>query len=77
MKYTFVNNAVHRAARFFMYRTFVAAKYGYLGQGNRVKIPDCVIAAIRSRYRAAGCDCAVAALASCRIHGYTGHKERQ
>ena len=52
------------------------AEYGYLGQGNRVIIPHCVITAIRSRYRAAACDCAVEALSSCSIHGYTGHRER-
>ena len=47
-----------------MYRAFVAAKYGYLGHGNRVRIPLCVVAAIRARYRATGCDCAIRDLAS-------------
>ena len=65
---------LHRAARKFMYRTFVAAKYGHLGQGNRVKIPDCVIAAIRARYRAPGCECEGLALANCAAHGYTGFR---
>ena len=69
-------DGLHRAARFFMYRAFVAAKYGYLGHGNRVRIPLCVVTAIRARYRAAGCDCAMRDLASCTAHGYVGHRER-
>ena len=69
-------DGLHRAARFFMYRAFVAAKYGYLGHDNRVRIPLCVVTAIRARYRAAGCDCAMCDLASCTAHGYVGHKER-
>ena len=64
----------HRNARKFMYRAFVAAKYGHLGKGNRVRLPDCVVAAIRARYRAPGCDCAVCDLAACRVHGYAGYK---
>ena len=64
----------HRQARYFLYRKFVAAKYGYLGYGNRVRIPDCVVRAIRARYRAPGCDCPVARLASCRMHGYVGYR---
>ena len=43
---------LHRAARWFMYRTFVAAQYGYLGKGVRVRIPLCVVAAIRCRFPA-------------------------
>ena len=66
----------HRAARWFMYRTFVAAQYGRLGAGVRVRIPDCVIAAIRSRYPAPNCDCAVAQIAHCQTHGYTGHRDQ-
>ena len=64
-----------RAARWFMYRTFVAAKYGHLGAGVRVRIPDCVIAAIRSRYRDPACNCAVKDIAQCQQHGYTGHRD--
>lgn len=67
---------LHRQARFFMYRAFVAAKYGHLGQGNRVQLPDCVVAAIRSRFRAPSCDCLGAQLVACRVHGYTGYRER-
>ena len=66
----------HRSARFFMYRAFVAAQYGYLGAGNRVRIPLCVVAAIRARYRAPGCDCPTRNLATCSAHGYVGHKDR-
>ena len=66
---------LHRSARWFMYRTFVAAQFGYLGAGVRVRIPECVVAAIRSRYRAPGCDCAVKDIGACRAHGYTGFRE--
>lgn len=69
--------SLHRSARWFIYRAFVGAKYGHLGQGNRVRIPLCVVGAIRSRYRAPGCDCAASAIATCAAHGYTGHKEVQ
>jgi len=70
-------NTLHRAARWFMYRTYVAATYGMLGQGCRVRIPLCVVAAIRSRYvyRAVECDCGPEAIATCSKHGYTGHSE--
>lgn len=67
--------ALHRAARWHMYRTFVAAMYGYLGQGVRVRISHCVIAAIRCRYRAPQCDCAPNDIATCAVHGYVGHRE--
>ena len=66
---------LHRAARWFMYRTFVAAQYGYLGQGVRVRIPLCVVAAIRCRFPAPGCDCVPAAIATCQTHGYVGHRD--
>ena len=68
-------NDLHRSARWFMYRTFVAASYGTLGRGCRVRIPLCVVAAIRCRYRAVGCDCGAEAIATCTAHGYTGHRE--
>jgi hypothetical protein len=35
-----------------------------------------VMAAIRSRYRAPGCDCSMDVIASCVIHGYAGFKEK-
>jgi|TARA_B110000196_G_C20551072_1_gene388837 hypothetical protein len=66
---------LHRAARWSMYRTFVGAQYGYLGQGVRVRIPLCVVAAIRCRYPAAGCDCVSPAIATCIVHGYVGHRD--
>lgn len=66
---------LHRAARWFMYRTFVAAQYGYLGKGCRVRIPLCVVAAIRCRFPAPGCNCTPAAIAACRTHGYVGHRD--
>ena len=67
--------SLHRSARWHMYRAYVAAAYGHLGQGNRVRISDCVIAAIRCRYRAPGCDCTPRDIATCSRHGYTGHKD--
>jgi hypothetical protein len=66
--------ATHRHARWYMYRTYVACKYGRLGAGVRVTIEDCVIAEIRSRFRAPGCDCSLDAIATCTQHGYRGHK---
>ena len=70
---------LRRGARWFMYRTFVHAQYGAgaLGAGVRVRIPDCVVAAIRSRYRAPGCNCAVCDIAHCQAHGYTGYRDSQ
>jgi hypothetical protein len=65
--------ATHRGARWFMYRAFVAAKYGYLGRGVRVRIPDCVIAAIRSRYRAPHCACNLQSIVTC--NRYVGHSD--
>jgi hypothetical protein len=64
-----------RAARKFMYRTFVAAQYGHLGYGVRVRIPDCVKCAIRWRYPNPGCDCSLSAIATCTRHGYMGHRD--
>jgi hypothetical protein len=66
--------ATKRHARWFMYRTFVAYKYGYLGKGVRVTIPDCVIAEIRDRFRAPGCECSLDTIAACTEHGYRGHR---
>ena len=64
-----------RAARKHMYRTFVAARFGFLGAGVRVRIPDCVVAAIRSRFRAPGCGCSLDEIATCTTHGYTGFRD--
>jgi len=65
----------HRAARKRAYRLFVAAHFGYLGSGVRKRIPDCVVAAIRVRYRAPGCDCSIEQIATCAGHGYVGFRE--
>ena len=62
-----------RGARWYMYRAFVAHKYGYLGRGVRVRIPDCVIASIRSRYRAPGCECNLRDIVTCTL--YRGHRD--
>jgi hypothetical protein len=66
-----------RNARWYRYRTYVRAKYGYLGRGVRVRISDCVVAAIRNEFRAPGCDCALGDLARCtrqspRLPGTSG-----
>lgn len=66
-----------RAARWYLYRTFVATKYGQLGKGIRVQIPECAVAAIRRTFRAPGCLCEGAALARCTEHGYTGYKAQK
>jgi len=63
--------AVRRAARKFIYRTFVAAQYGYLGHGVCIRIPDCVVAAIRWRFPNPGCNCELSAIGTCQAHGYT------
>jgi hypothetical protein len=63
-----------KSARFFMYRAFVAAKYGHLGKGNRVRIPECVVAVIRMRFRSPECDCDASAIGRCSAHGHTGYQ---
>jgi hypothetical protein len=69
----------HRAARWYMYREYVAAAFGYLGRGNRVTLPECVTSAIRDTFRAPGCNCPVGTgygnIAQCLTHGYTGHRD--
>jgi hypothetical protein len=71
----FDEEPLNRAARKTMYRAFVAARFGHLGAGVRVRIPDCVLAAIRIRFPAPGCNCSVAEIAHCDQHGYTGHRD--
>ena len=74
---------LHRSARWYMYRTYVASQYGHLGPGIRVRIPPCVVGAIRSRYPAPGCTCTtIDALMSCTCcdahtgrHCYKGHRD--
>jgi hypothetical protein len=65
IEFDFEVEALHRAARKHMYRTYVAARFGYLGRGVRVRLPDCVVAAIRSRYRIPTCECSLDAIVSC------------
>ena len=74
IEFDFEVEALHRAARKHMYRTYVAARFGYLGRGIRVRLPDCVVAAIRSRYRIPTCECSLDAIVSCDC-GYSGFKE--
>ena len=62
-----------RGARWFMYRTYVAYRFGYLGPGVRVRIPNCVIAVIRMRYRAPGCTCNASEILTCSK--YRGHRD--
>lgn len=40
----------NRTLRHTSYRQFVLWKYGYLGSGNRVVIPSCVVCKIRNHY---------------------------
>ena len=42
-----ISNAVVRKS---MYRSFTYLKFGHLGKGNRVKVPNCVVEKIRSMY---------------------------
>ena len=74
IEFDFEVEALHRAARKHMYRTYVAARFGYLGRGVRVRLPDCVVAAIRSRYRIPTCECSLDAIVSCNC-GHSGFKE--
>ena len=73
----FDEEATLRSARWYMYRMYVAHAFGFLGAGVRVRIPDCVVATIRARYRAPGCTCALAALGpgTC-CNRYRGHKDK-
>ena len=66
---------VYRAARWFLYRQCIALQYGHLGRGVRIKLPNCVVGAIRSRWREPSCTCeTIVELATCRLHGYTGFR---
>jgi len=70
------HGSLHRQARWYMYRTFVATSYGTLGRGCRVRIPLCVVAAIRCRFPAPDCNCGPEAIATCTVHGYIGHRDQ-
>ena len=70
------NAAVRKVARHFLYRKWVGAKWGHLGWGKRIRIPPCVVEAIRDRFREPGCNCLMGGpLFCCVAHGYTGHRE--
>ena len=40
-----------RAARYYLYRKWVYAAFGFLGKGKRIRIPPCVVEHIRNRFR--------------------------
>ena len=63
----------YRQARWFFYRQYVFLAHGYLGKGNRVRIPDCVVAAIRARYPDPQCTCA-STQEFVRCDLYTGYR---
>lgn len=57
-----------------MYRKWVYERHGPLGKRHRVRIPRCVVEAIRSRFREPGCECAMGGpLYVCKR--YCGHQE--
>jgi len=69
---------IRRAARYFMYRKWVAIRFDNipLGKGHRVRIPKCVVEEIRHNFREPGCNCTKGGqLYACSAHGYTGHRE--
>ena len=64
-----------RAARYYMYRKWVAQKMGNvaMGRGNRFQIPRCVVEHIRARFRENGCLREIGGeLYDCK--DYTGHR---
>lgn len=69
---------LRRAARYYMYRKWVAMKCDNipLGKGVRIRIPLCVVECIRDHFREPGCYCVLGGpLYNCRDHGYKGHRE--
>lgn len=42
--------ASNSGIRKMLYRFYIEQKYGYLGKGNRIQIPQCVLAGIRAAY---------------------------
>ena len=74
-----VARATRKSARYLMYRKWVGEKWGYLGRGKRIRIPPCVVEAIRDRFREPECNCPRGApglpLFNCIAHGYTGHRD--
>ena len=74
-----VAHEMRKNARYIMYRKWVGEKWGYLGRGKRIRIPPCVVEAIRHRFREPGRNCQRGGpdwkLFNCVEHGYTGHRE--
>lgn len=68
-----------KSARYFMYRKWVGEQWGHLGKGARIRIPPCVVEAIRDQFRAPGCTrdtCPLGGpLFNCTAHNYTGHRD--
>jgi len=70
------SSAARKSARYFLYRKWVGEQWGVLGRGVRIRIPPCVIEAIRNRFREPGCDCLLGGpLYCCVVHGYIGHRD--
>jgi hypothetical protein len=74
-----VSAEARKAARYCMYRKYVGEQWGVVGRGKRIRLPPCVVEAIRDSFREPGCLCAVGEgggpLFSCTSHGYTGHRD--
>ena len=69
-----VSAPARKNARYFMYRAWVAEKWGKLGRGNRIRIPPCVVEYIRDCFREPGCLCPMGGpLYTCK--DYTGHRD--
>jgi len=81
-----VQGAARDAARYFMYRRYVHAAFGFLGKGKRIRIPPCVVELIRDRFRAPVRQCPSrlpgASRCQCPVGGplfncpdYVGHRD--
>jgi hypothetical protein len=71
-----VSAEARKAARYCMYRKYVGEQWGVVGRGKRIRLPPCVVEAIRDSFREPGCLCAFGGpLFSCTSHGYTGHRD--
>ena len=67
---------VRKNARYLLYRAWVGDYWGYLGRGNRIEIPPCVVEYIRDMFREPDCNCLKGGpLYACTAHGYTGHRD--
>lgn len=71
-----VSAQARRAARYCMYRHYVREHWGTLGRGKRIRLPRCVVEAIRDTFREPDCKCKLGGpLFACTAHGYTGHRD--